>query len=155
MLFCKFLGGGLILLCGLFFPRLAERERHAEAVQTEHLIALIRFIRSNIEFYRIPVTEILAKCDKKLLDSFGGGRGNLATLMAETEWFDESVGKIARDFAAKLGKGYFAEQLRICDYTLTLLEDLMKRKATGEEKRRKTERVLWLGGAAAVVILLI
>ena len=154
MLLCKLLGGGILLLCGLLFPRFAERERQEDALQTVRLIALVRFIRSNIEFYRIPVGDILAKCDRKLRDSFGGG-DSLAAMVAGTEWCDARVGKIAEEFAAKLGKGYFAEQRRICDYTLTALDDLAGKKAAMAEKRRKTEKVLCLGGAAAIVILLI
>lgn len=144
-----------MLVCGLLYPRLCARDRHAALSQLDALITLAAFIRRHIEFYRLPVKDILLRCDSSLLSYFGGEAESLSELFERTRWLDGEVEAVALSFASSLGRGYYSEQLRICDATLSELSVLRDKRAQKEGSRRKTEGVLSLGTAVLAVILLL
>ncbi len=155
MLAYKLIGVGLLLLCGAAYPRLCARDRRAALLQIEALQTLIGFVRRQIARYRLPVREILHRCDGALLAQLGGREENLRALFAKTKWLDGETEKIALSFAEALGKGYVGEELGVCDGAIEALTVLRDKKTKEEGARRKTEGTLSLGVAALAVILLV
>ena len=155
MLIYKLIGGGLLVFCGIWYPHVRARERSVALKQLNALAELVGFFRMNIEFYRMPMREILKRCDKKLTSCFGEEGDTLLSLFHQTRWSDNDVRAIADRFANELGKGYFSEQLRLCDNILAEIVSLRARKTEGETKKRKTEGALWFGATALTVILLL
>ncbi|MBE6662386.1 MAG: hypothetical protein E7606_03780 [Ruminococcaceae bacterium] len=155
MLAYKLCGVGLLLLCGVAYPRLCARDRRAALLQIEALLTLVGFVRRQIALYRLPVREILLRCDGALLSQFGGREESLRTLFAKTRWLDGEAERIALSFAEALGKGFVGEELGVCDGTQEELAALRDKKRKEEGARRKTEGTLSLGVAALAVILLV
>lgn len=151
----KLLGSGLLLACGILYPCLGARERRMALAQIDALMELVGFIRRQIEYFRLPMRDILARCDGTLLSRLGGRAESLSALFEKTRWSDSGVKEIATGLATSLGRGYYAEQLLLCDEALSALAEIRLRRERGEESRRKTEGVLSLGAAALAVILLI
>ena len=151
----KLLGCGILLGCGVLYPRLCARERRAVREQIEALMELVNFMRRQIECFRLPVAEILGRCDDGLLLQFGGRKESLSALFEGTCWLDRDAEAVARELAASLGKGYYVEQLVLCDAALTSLSALYDKREKGEEGKRRAEGVLSLGAAALAVILLL
>ena len=154
MLAFKLVGCAVVLLCGAAYPRLCARERRLARGQAETLLALVRFVREQIEYYRMPLDAILARCDGDILCRFGKGSTLLERFDA-TPWQDGEIGAIAREFAHELGRGYFSEQLTICQRALKRLELWLGCQADVEVKRAKTEGVFGIGAAVLTVILFV
>ena len=155
MLVYKLVGVGILLLCGAVYPRLAARDRRAVLSQIENLVTLIGFVRRQIAFYRLPVRDILARCDGELLEYFGGKAEDMEALFVPTKWLDGEVAQIALSFAKTLGRGYLGEELEVCDRALDSLSALHAKKSKEEAARRKTEGTLSFGAAVLAIILLV
>jgi hypothetical protein len=131
---------------------MAERRRAQR--QADALIMLVRFIKEQIEYYRMPLDTILLRCEQDILCRFGQGR-TLAETFENTRWQDRALETVALELSRELGRGYFSEQLCICERALAHLNDFKKTCADTETKRAKTEGVLSIGGAVLAVILFI
>lgn len=154
MLAFKLVGCAAVLLCGAVYPRLCARDRRRAKGQAEALLALVRFVREQIEYYRMPLDAILARCDGEILCHFGKG-GTLLERFDATAWQDRALLAIAREFAHELGRGYFSEQLCICQRAEGRLDVWLKTRAEAEVKMAKTEGVFSIGAAVLIVILFI
>ena len=118
------------------------------------LLALVRFVREQIEYYRMPLDAILLRCDGDILCRFGKGSTLLERFDA-TPWQDGEIGAIALEFAHELGRGYFSEQISICQRALEKIGVWQKKHADAELKKEKTEGVFGIGAAVLTVILFI
>lgn len=154
MLVFKLVGCAAVLLCGAIYPRLRARDRRHAKGQAEALASLVRFVREQIEYYRMPLDAILARCDGEILCHFGKG-STLLEIFDATPWLDGRLEKIALEFAHEIGRGYFFEQLNICQRAGEQLDIWLKSCAETEVKRAKTQGVLSIGAAALMVILFI
>lgn len=150
----KLLGSGLLLACGFLYPRFCARERREAREQLDALIALVAFVKRQIELFRLPMKEVLRRCDRELLSHFAKEQESLAALFGATRWLDREVERVAMELAESLGKGYYAEQLALCDAAMAELCSLRQEGEKGEQGRRRSESVLSLGAAVLAVILL-
>ena len=154
MLIFKLLGSGALLLCGILYPRMCQRDRHRALRQADALLALVRFMREQIEYYRMPLDEILVRCERDVLCYFGEG-SSLLQMFENTVFYDSDVRAIAMELAFDIGRGYCAEQRLICQRAIDSLVCLAQKRTEASEKKKKTESVLGFGAAALVVILFI
>ncbi len=154
MLIFKLMGCTAVLLCGVAYPRLCARDRRLALRQADALAALVRFISEQIEYYRMPLDAILARCEGDILCRFGKG-STLAEMFDATRWQDSELEAIALELSRELGRGYFSEQLCICQRALERLGAWRKKHAETEVKKAKTESVLSFGAAALAIILFI
>lgn len=123
---------------------------------TEGLISLIRYLRSEIECFSMPLPRALARCPRQILEACGySGASAPESIRQILPYVSDSVTRAQMSrFCDEIGKGYLDEQLSLCDYYIEVLEERRRELATQLPPRRKVNSVLCLSGALAIVILL-
>lgn len=156
MHFFKWLGIGLVFLCGVFagiFFAAFERRRVAQA---EGFLALLREIRLQIDCFSMPVGRILASCDREVLVACGvtAVPADLTCMLASTRlYLSEDICRLLREFAARLGGSYREEELRCCEYYLARLAPYCD--ALRADLARRERMALLLPPALSVAIILL
>lgn len=155
----KLLGATLVTLSGIAGAYSLNRSAVLALRQTEALMRLLRYTRTQVECFALPAPSILARCERELLVACGYLSPTLPDGFEEMAlgceiWDGESV-KLFRGFAEAFGGGYREEQCAGCDYYCSLLEE--RRAALLEQLPSKKKRnvTLCLSGALAAVIVLI
>lgn len=154
------LAGVLMLACsGLAVSQTLNRRATAALCQTEGFMALIRAVRGQIECFARPIGQILFSCERETLDACGyAGEmppSDLAVLVKQVRVYDApTVAAVAR-FSEEFGRGYRADEVRACDYTLSLLEDRRTRLAGELPQKKKRNVVLCVCASLALALLLL
>ena len=149
----------MVTLCGMAGAYLLNRADSAALSQTEGIISWVRHVHSQIECFSMPLHDVLCRCPEDIYRSCGyQGEdipGSMEELLKGCEFCDSETAKHLSRFCSDIGKGYRDEQLVLCDYTVSLLEE--RRRALSEQlpSRKKRNSALCMSGALAVVILLI
>lgn len=127
--------------------------------QAEGWLALLRYIRTQVDCFALPIPRILSQCDLSLLTACGYGKEerprDLEQLLCDCDLRDGEVRGIVGAFVGEFGKGYREEQLRSCEYYRELLSARRASLAEQLPARKRVTSTLWLSGALATVILLI
>ncbi|MBQ8432213.1 MAG: hypothetical protein IJX28_04950 [Clostridia bacterium] len=152
----KLLGSLLLLVAGLGLAHMERlRGKHRLAV-LDAWIALLLFIRNQIDCYLRPLEEILSHPHAPSLPY--GSRPAAPTLAA---WIDASLPdlepeaqRLLKALAEELGGSYRTEQLRRCDYYLSALQGLRAKQAEGLSARARATTALCICSALGVAVLL-
>ena len=107
------IAGGVILLISAVFLGVSlntVRRSHLHALR--RTVELIRQIRRSIDLFNTPRD---AACN-----DFHASMEELCAALAEDA-------QIVREFSEKLGSGYKDDTLKLCDFTMTTLEDRLKK----------------------------
>ena len=130
--------------------------------QTEAFIRLVRRVREEIACFRTPRDEILLAFESEVLARAGldlatsGGDLYAALLSArEALYLDARAFSALSEFASGLGSAYTEEELARCDLCLLRLEEALAEGRRALPGRQRLLRTLSLGGALAVIILLL
>lgn len=131
-------------------------------LQLEGFVLLLRSIREQIACFRTPTREILAAFQNPALERAGflaaAKRDGMAAALEESRerlYLDgEELGPL-REFSAGLGGGYADEEVARCELCLARLTEAVARRREALPKAAKLYRTLVLGGALAVIIVLI
>lgn len=146
------------MLAGYACAGVLNRADARRIAQLDGFIALLRFIKLQIECYCVPVGEILRRCDGSVLESCGvteSTNGFLGLIDSIKPPPDEKIGSVLRSFASELGTSYRDEQVKSCEYHIARLCEIRAPLADGVAKRRKLNTTVCLCAAAGIVILLI
>ena len=155
----KLMGATLLACSGLAVSHELNRRASAALKQNEATMSLLRAVRGQIECFARPIPEILAACEPSLLEECGyGGRdapGDLLQLFLACQVYDAETLQIAVRFAEEFGRGYREDEVRACDYALSLLEERRARLAADIPTKKKRNTVLSVCAALAVALLLL
>lgn len=146
----------MTVLSGAWAAYLLNARARIGTVQAEALISLIRYIRSEIECFAMPIPRALARCPRKLLEECGFSSEDAPKSAEELlENINDGVthAHFAR-FCGEIGKGYRDEQLALCDYYITVLEERRLKLAEQLPLRKRINSALCMSGAFAIVIVL-
>ncbi len=165
-LYAELAGALLILISGISISIEINRIDEKNLRQTEAFIALLRHIRKQIDCFCTPIGEILASCDERILMDCGctaeyaKGLGNdnaFASLLIGCPEYDRGEGlfEILRSFESELGKSYRGEQLRICDYYISLLLSRSAAIASELPKKKRFTRTLCISISLLAIIILL
>jgi len=137
---------------------LSIRSTALSRIQTlEGVLALVRHIRRKISLFEAPMHEILHDFPPDLLPKLSEKLSNLpfedamAVLYAD---LGESA-HFMRDFAEKIVKGYKNETLSLCDDTICVLEETVKKQKQEFVLRKRMYIILPVLLMLSVIILLI
>ncbi len=154
----KIIGIVGVCLCGgmaAVFLRSAAKQRLTEA---EAAIELLRFIRSQIECFAKPLPRLLAEVPCELYLKCGFERASpprdMNEFFCECDISDDGVREILSCVCGELGRGYLGEQLRTCDYYISLLEDRRNALATSLPARQRALGAVCIAAALGTVIIL-
>ena len=114
MLFYKWIGGFLLLFCSVCVGLSQIGVERARLARAKGYLALLRHIRRQIECYSLPVGDILARAEPRLLAACGwqgGAPPDFSALLSATA---EGLGGEARGELSAFAERLFAEAVDIC-----------------------------------------
>ena len=152
-------GAAVVVVSGVYAAALFNSGTRQTLRQTEAFISLLRFIRSQIECFALPLPRALARCPAELLRGCGydsdEAPSSAEQLMRGCNISDDNVRRGLERFFSEVGRGYRKEQLSLCDYCISLLEERRAYMSSQLPMKMKVNSALSVAGAVAVVILLI
>lgn len=146
----------MIALSGAGAAYMLNKSARISVTRTESAISLIRFLRSEIECFAMPLPRALERCPRDILRGCGyTGEKPPRSLWEIAECQSDSVTKAQLSrFCDEIGKGYRDEQMVLCDYYLAVLEDRRQQLSDQLPARRKMNSALCMSSALGLVILL-
>ena len=158
MLYCKLLGAGVLLCCGLAVSVSAVALLRRRVQQTEGFLALLAALREQIDRYATPLRGALRALDPRLLAACGI-RGQIETpealLTAAPLYLSREAAEALELFARDAQGASREELLRRCDAAserLRLYHEAARRPLPRE---RQAAFFLPLAAAAALALLLL
>lgn len=160
MHFYKWLGLILLLICALLVGLALRTFFRRRCTQAEGFLALLRYIRWQIDCFSAPQEQILAGCERKLLLACGVEEAKrpaeFSALLQDVHLFvPEEMSALLSECMQALGASFRAEQLRCIDYYTARLTPLCEQMRKELPKWEKLALVLPLSLSAAVVLLLL
>lgn len=159
MHYFKAVGVAVILLVGLGLGVALSAYERRRCRQAEGFLALVRYIRLQIDCFSLPIGRILSGCDNGILVDCGVESDQLtdfAALLRSTRLYvPEDMCRLLMDFGSQLGGSYREDQLRCCDYFLERLIPCCDRLRAELPKREKMMLLLPMAFAAMLVLLLL
>ena len=153
----KILGVGAIALSGLMGAYFLNSDARERVRRIDALIALVRYFKTEIECFALPIPKILERCPRELLLRCGYCRGDTPSDMSEllegTVFSDGRAQESIESLCLGLGRGYREEQLALCGSCIQTLEERRQQLSSSLAARIKMNSALCLGGALAAVIL--
>ena len=155
----KVLGMAVLALCGAFCGFLMNQSATAKCEQTDNLIKFMRYVRNQVECFALPSSEIVSECEKGLLEGCGfyncRGEYGFERLAEDCEIYDEESERIVCEFLRGFGKSYREEQLRECDYYLSMLQTRRDELFSELPKKKKVNSTLCISFALCLGLMLI
>ncbi|MBE6599640.1 MAG: hypothetical protein E7640_00315 [Ruminococcaceae bacterium] len=158
MMSYKLFGAALILAGGAFASVILNSRETQKDTQLSALISLLRFIRTQIDCYCVPVGEIFRRCDKKTLSECGceiTPEDFSAFLSSLSPPIDGETRDLLLSFSSRLGAGYKEDEVKNCDYHIDRLSDAYEEFKKRSKAQRRKNTVLCMTAAALAVILLL
>lgn len=128
--------------------------------QVEAFLVLLRTVKNRIDCYGEPIDAILSRCDVTLLSACGYGGGQEAPDFSDflegcELCLSADERQILRDFSGELGRGYRAEQVKVCEYYIARLDRVREELERELPKRRKMIRTVCLSASLGAILMLI
>ena len=159
MIFCKIAGGVILMLSALALANHKNKRAEAGISQIDGFLAFFKFMRSQIECFGLPATEILSRCDKDIF-GFCKYQGESAPQSIEEFVFSCNIEntyciELMKKFSLDFGKGNKESELLLIDRYASQLTEEKERQAMALPSQKKLNTTLLFAGAAALIILLI
>ncbi len=157
MTILRIFGAVILTLSGIAAAYALNTSAKNGLSQTEAFISFLRFLRSEIECFSMPVPRALARCPREILAECGceDADTDLRGFLQRCAVFDGATVELMNRFCDDVGKGYRDEQLALCDYYISLLDERRRELFAALPARKKRNSALCLAGALALVIVLI
>ena len=157
--FLKSVGAILVLLSGICLGAFLNRAAEHRLVQIEAFVHLLGFLRMQVECFALPIGEILARTDPRILFECGWHPNapprSLSELWEQVRILDGESERILFQWSASFGRGYREEEVRISDGAEKQLKKRAESLRHGLEGKRRVNLTLCVAGATAFVILLV
>ena len=154
----KIIGAMMIAAsCAASSVTLISHERK-KLCQSDSFIALIKYIRNQIDCYSMPIDRIFLECPGEILDELGGKEDKMTfsgLLSRESVEVDGETSRILSEFASSLGKNYRDRQVRLCDAAISELERVrgIAQKDFSVKKKTIGAMCTVLGGLVIILFL--
>lgn len=159
MILLRIAGAVLLVLSGAVAAYVINASDSASLSQTEGFISFIRLCRVQIDCFSLPMGEILRGCKKKVLSDCGYQRSeppsDISGFVSGCRVSDPKAYKLFSDFSSEFGRGYRNEQLKACDYYISMLEEHRKKLDVSLPVKRKRNSALCVCASLALAILLL
>ena len=158
----KYLGILLIAAVTAGYGGLCAYSLKKEALVLNGFLLLARRIRTRIECFRQPLSEIYRDFSHPALDGAGFTEelreSGFTAALCKTKnslGLREELFALVGEFGNELGKSYSEEQVRHCERYILRMEEALVGLEEELPRRRKTVRALSAAAAVMAVILLI
>ncbi len=157
MLGFKLFGAGLLVLSGWWLGRGLCNQEHRRLEQTQSAAALLRFVRSQIDTYLLPMTEILRLCDDKLLCDCGidAPAHNVQNISEQCRGLlDPATRDTLSDYFRRAGRGDRAAEVALCEGCIRTLDTREQTLLREYSRRCRLIMTLCICASAGVALLL-
>ena len=154
----KLVGAALVTLSCAVASRAVISGERKKLIQLDSFIALIKYIRGQIDCYSAPIDRILSGCPAELLDELGGRSEGMTfkDLLEREELviYGESF-RVLDEFSSTFGKNYRDRQVKLCDGAVSELERIRSEAQKCFVSKKKTVKVMCaaLGGLAILFFM--
>ena len=159
MQFYTVIGSVIIAWCGIESAKRLNREIQRDIRIVDAYLSLLRYIRTQIDLYALPIGEIFKKCDKTMLFSCGWKSEELPKDFRELflcgNIRDKMTKEIISEFCADFGRNYREEELKRCEVYIESLEIQRGRLASEIPNRKKLNITLCVSVSLALIILFV
>ena len=133
------------------------REERKRLAVLDAWIALLYYIRNQIDCFSLPLHQIFVSADKSLFKTLGddGALPSAESLFHASEpLLDEDCAALLRSWVSEIGGSHREQQVKRCDYYLKELEALRdKRKSALPHRTRLLVTLHLCAGLGAVILL--
>ena len=156
MIYFKVIGAIFVAISGVMLTVTLNRRTLTVLRQTEGWEQLLGQIKTEVECFSLPISDILARTDTSLLRLCGytgadAPRG-LLELVENTAFADAEVSRIARRFASEFGRCYKGEQVERCAYFTSLMSGRRQSIAAELPSKRKLNATLCIATSLGLLI---
>ena len=145
--------GAIFILCASVASSYFYEKREKEKIKKANKLAeFIRYIRAQISYFSLPVDMIFKayKSDDTLTGDIISGK-----LSSLDSFFDKDTADVIKDFFSSLGNGYKDEQLALCDFTMSAIEDFTDKMNKEFSGKVRVFRSMAIFTGVCLIILLI
>ncbi len=157
MSFLKIMGALLVAFSGFFLARSLNLAQRSTLRQLEGVIALLRFIETNIDAYSMPLPEILKRCPNEIYAACGYAEdkppSSIKEVFAECALLDVELRRLLDEFSREVGRGYRQEQLALLKRTFLTLEEKRHAVSSALPAKTKVNAAVCISVSLSVVIL--
>ena len=164
----KLIGCGVLLLAGGYISAALARFERRRLRVLDGYIALIHYVKGQIDCYAMPLTDIFARVDPAVIAACLGldphaaiptfaphGEHPLSDMLRESRlYLEPEAEKLLNDLTGELGTAYRAQQVARCEYYLEALTEERRRLHDTLPARLRTSSVLCLCCALGAAVLL-
>lgn len=168
----KAIGCILLILAGGYVSLSVSRFERQRLQVLDGYIALIGYIKGQIDCYALPLPDILSRADRRLLAACLGldrvdGNGDtlaacvydspapLPTMVEESRvYLEPETQRLLTTFSGELGSTYRAQQVARCDYYINALTEERNKLFAALPARVRVSSVLSLCCALGAAVLL-
>ena len=153
----KIIGGASIVICSIFFAISHRRFEERRLRTLDGLIALITYIKGQVDCYALPIGEILSRLPAEIFYDCNcpEGADSIDEIVAECRiYLEEESLRLVEAFASEFGSTFREEQLRRCDHYISSLGAERRVLAEDVIKRSRVGSALWVCSSLAILILL-
>ena len=152
----KLIGAILILCASVSACYFYEKNEKRKIQMCEQYCELIKFIKSQIQYFSSPIDKILSSYKPHLNNENEFNEyTNLTKVKENISRCDKEEKMLLEGFFSSLGKGLKAEEVALCSYTASELEKITeKKKADYSSKIKSFRAIVMFIGACAVILLI-
>ena len=153
----KLIGGGVIVICSIFFTISHRRFEERRLRTLDGLIALINYIKGQVDCYALPIGEILTRLPAEIFCDCNCPEGAYSLdeiVMQCRVYLEKESLRLIEAFASEFGSTFREEQLRRCDYYISSLTAERRLLYDDVIKRSRVGSALWICSSLALLILL-
>ncbi len=165
---CKLMGCLVLLLAGGYASVSLTRFEHRRLRVLDGYIALIHYMKGQIDCYAMPLSDIFARVDPSVIAACLGldpdtpipafprtGEHPLPSMVQESRLYLEPESeRLLNSFTDELGTAYRAQQVARCEHYLEALTEERKRLYATLPARLRTGSILCLCCALGAAVLL-
>ena len=159
MQFYTVIGAIVIAWCGVESARRLNRGVQDDIRVIDAYLSLLRYIRTQIDCYALPIGEIFEKCDGVVLSNCGwkreGAPREFKELFLCSDVRDKTTANIISEFCTDFGRNYRDEELKRCEGCIESLEAERTRLVSEMPNRKKLNLTLCLSASLALIILFV
>ena len=152
----KLVGSALIVMASAGVVSYVISGEKKKIEEVDAFIALIKYVRNQIDCFSMPIEKILASCPE-LVSKIGVSEKttSISGLVSKCDISCQECKKIINAFSLSLGKGYREQEIRLCEKVIGELENIKKGLECSYPSRKRTTVALCLaiGGALLIALL--
>ncbi len=153
----KLVGALSVGISGIMAAKALRMGASARLSEVEGILELLRFIRSQIDCFAKPLPRILSEISTNTYARCGyfgdTAPTELSELFGSCDISDSQTREIFEGLCSELGRGYLREQLRCCDYYLSLLEQKKEALMSSLPSRMRAQGAVCIASALGLIII--